>query len=69
MRFLFFVFITAFAMPLYSQELKAEDYFKLGNDYLNAGQTDKAIESYEKALNLKKDVKEGWYNLGSAYGR
>ena len=46
-----------------------EEYFKLGNDYYAGKLYDKAIEGYEKCVELKADYKEAWYNLGLAYAR
>jgi tetratricopeptide (TPR) repeat protein len=43
--------------------------FRLGAQELAAGMFDRAIESFEKGVQLKPDAKEGWYNLGIAYGR
>jgi superkiller protein 3 len=47
----------------------ALDLFRLGAQELTAGLVDKAIESFEKGVEKKPDAKEGWYNLGVAYGR
>ena len=50
-------------------QAQAVDLFRLGAKELAAGQVDKAIESFEKGVQLRSDAKEGWYNLGVAYGR
>ena len=47
----------------------AVDLFRLGAQQLANGEVEKAIESFEKGVQLKPDAKEGWYNLGVAYGR
>lgn len=47
----------------------ATDLFRLGAQELASGLVDKAIETFERAVQLKGDAKEGWYNLGVAYGR
>ncbi len=47
----------------------ANDLFRLGAQEMAAGKIDLAISSLEKAVVLKPDSKEGWYNLGVAYGR
>ena len=57
------------AMPAAAGEGDATDLFRLGAQELQAGMVDKAIESFEKGVQLKPDAKEGWYNLGIAYGR
>ncbi|HOI09426.1 MAG TPA: tetratricopeptide repeat protein, partial [Myxococcota bacterium] len=50
-------------------QTEAIDLFRLGAQELAAGMHDKAIATLERAVSLKADAKEGWYNLGVAYGR
>ncbi len=46
----------------------AADYFRVGAQEMAAGFPDRAIASLEKGVQLKPESKEGWYNLGVAYG-
>lgn len=48
---------------------EATDFFRVGAQHLAQGQVDLAIQSFEKGVALRPDAKEGWYNLGVAYGR
>ncbi len=50
-------------------QVEAVDLFRTGAQQLASGQVDQAIQSFEKGVALKPDAKEGWYNLGIAYGR
>ncbi len=50
-------------------QVEAVDLFRTGAQQLATGQVDQAIQSFEKGVALKPDAKEGWYNLGIAYGR
>ena len=63
--------ITALMLTVgYSQEtdvLSATDWFQKGyNAYVNK-EYDKAISFYLKAIELKPDYAEAYYNLGLAY--
>jgi AAA+ superfamily predicted ATPase len=45
------------------------EYHNLGNDYYKIGEFDKAIEHYNKALELRPDLLETFFNRGLAYTR
>jgi AAA+ superfamily predicted ATPase len=45
------------------------EYHNLGNDYYKIGEFDKAIEHYNKALELKPDLLETYFNRALAYTR
>ncbi|MFH1836031.1 MAG: AAA family ATPase [Methanobacteriota archaeon] len=52
------------------QGVKLEhEYHNLANDYYKIGEFDKAIEHYNKALELKPDLLESYFNRGLAYTR
>lgn len=63
------VFLTTVIAGESSAQIQAVDLFRAGARDLAGGNLDKAIQSYEKGVQLKPDAKEGWYNLGVAYGR
>jgi len=66
----YLVIVALLAAPTAARaQAEAVDLFRLGAQQLAAGMIDKAIEAFEKGVQLKPDVKEGWYNLGVAYGR
>jgi len=46
----------------------AEDYLMLGNAEFYSGNYQKSLEYYEKAIELKPDLAEAWYNKGAALG-
>jgi len=51
-------------------ELSLEhEYHNLANDYYKIGEFDKAIEHYNKALELRPDLLETYFNRGLAYTR
>jgi tetratricopeptide (TPR) repeat protein len=41
--------------------------FRMGNIYAHEGNASKAIESYETALKVDKNLTKTWYNLGVIY--
>lgn len=45
------------------------EYHNLGNDYYKISEFDKAIENYNKALELRPDLLETYFNRGLAYTR
>ncbi|MBM3309819.1 MAG: AAA family ATPase, partial [Candidatus Altiarchaeales archaeon] len=45
------------------------EYHNLGNDYYKIGEFDKAIEHYNKALEIRPDLLETFFNRGLAYTR
>jgi len=45
------------------------EYHNLGNDYYKIGEFDKAIEHYNKALEIRPDLLETYFNRGLAYTR
>jgi tetratricopeptide (TPR) repeat protein len=51
----------------YSTEKSCEEYLSLGNDYMILSLTDKAIQSYSKALELNSNCVEALNNIGKAY--
>ena len=46
-----------------------ESWFNLGLKQVSAGEFDKAIVSWEKALKIDPNLSEAWHNRGSALGR
>lgn len=46
-----------------------EGWFNLGLKQVSGGEFDKAISSWEKALNINPNLSEAWHNRGSALGR
>ncbi|MEO1004561.1 MAG: tetratricopeptide repeat protein [Cyanobacteria bacterium J06638_38] len=46
-----------------------ESWFNLGLKHVSAGEFDKAIASWEKALKINPNLSEAWHNRGSALGR
>ena len=46
-----------------------EGWFNLGLKQVSGGEFDKAIASWEKALNINPNLSEAWHNRGSALGR
>ncbi|MEO0837231.1 MAG: tetratricopeptide repeat protein, partial [Cyanobacteria bacterium J06642_3] len=46
-----------------------ESWFNLGLKHASAGEFDKAIASWEKALKINPNLAEAWHNRGSALGR
>ena len=46
-----------------------EGWFNLGLKQVSSGEFDKAIASWEKALNINPHLSEAWHNRGSALGR
>ena len=51
-------------------ELSLEhEYHNLANDYYKIGEFDKAIEHYNKALELRPDLQETYFNRGLAFTR
>lgn len=46
-----------------------ESWFNLGLKQVSAGEFDKAIASWEKALKINPNLSEAWHNRGSALGR
>lgn len=42
-------------------------WYNLGISYFNLGQTDKALEAYQRALKLKPDYEYVYYNIGLLY--
>lgn len=51
-----------------SMEL-VESWFNLGLKHVSAGEFDKAIAAWEKALKINPNLSEAWHNRGSALGR
>jgi superkiller protein 3 len=49
------------------KEKQAEKYFQQGYAYNNKGDYDKAIEYYNKAIELNPDYAVAYYNLGNVY--
>lgn len=59
--------LTGTTVPAAAQS-EAADYFRIGAQEMASGYPDRAIMSLEKGVQLKPESKEGWYNLGVAYG-
>jgi len=45
----------------------AKTYYERGNAYLEKGEYDRAITAYSKAIELKPDYADAWYNRGICY--
>ena len=58
------LFFTSFINFLYSEDVSS--LLKVGNDYFNLYQYDKAYENYRKATELAPDEWEGWFLGGKA---
>ena len=41
----------------------------MGSAYYELGQYEKAIEAYKKAIAIKPDKDEAYYNMGTAYSK
>lgn len=61
-------FALVFATGSAVAQDQAADYFRVGAQEMAAGFPDRAVASLEKGVQLKPESKEGWYNLGVAYG-
>ena len=46
--------------------LDAEGYNKQGDDFFDAGQYDKAAQSYQEAIRQRPDYADAYHNLGNA---
>jgi tetratricopeptide (TPR) repeat protein len=46
---------------------KYEAYYAIGFAYANLSKFEKAIEAYEKAIEIKPDFNEAYYSIGVAY--
>ncbi|MBN2372446.1 tetratricopeptide repeat protein [bacterium] len=49
------------------REIEAIEIYKLGLEYSNSGQVDKAIQEYRKALEIDPNLAEAHLNLGWSY--
>ena len=59
-------------IPFYERTLKYANrssrvYFNLANEYRSAGQNEKAVSLYKKAVEIKPDYVDAYYNLGKAH--
>jgi tetratricopeptide (TPR) repeat protein len=52
---------------VYLDEYHYRAWYNLGISYFNLGQTDKALEAYQRALKLKPDYEYVYYNIGLLY--
>ena len=50
-----------------TRALDAEDYNQKGDEFFDAGQYDKAAESYQQAIRLRPDYAEAHLNLGETH--
>jgi len=50
-------------------ELSPYYYFELGNIYLNLSKNKEALKAYDKAIEIKPDFAEAWYNKGVALAK
>lgn len=53
--------------PLPATNDTAEDQFRLGNEYYEAGQLEEAAEAYQKAIKLNPEYQGAYANLGVTY--
>ncbi|MEA3475609.1 MAG: tetratricopeptide repeat protein [Candidatus Cloacimonadota bacterium] len=66
---LILVLLISFSQLLsQTNETEAEKYFNLGEDYYEQGLIDKAIECYQKVVEINPDDAYAYYNMGYAYG-
>jgi lipoprotein NlpI len=64
--FLIFLLIGGF-LTCSSKEKQAQKHFKKGFEYHNQGLVEKAIEEYQKAIQLNPNYIEVYMNLGAIY--
>jgi len=64
--FLMLFFIFGF-LSCTSKEKQAEKHFKKGFEYQDKGNLDKALEEYQKALQLNPNYTQVYTNLGTVY--
>lgn len=57
------------ASPIITQELDIEQLFNMGNDALNAGKIDEAIDYFTRASKTGKTAPQVFFNLGVAHER
>lgn len=50
-----------------ANNMSAEDYFRQGNKYFLKGQFQKAIEAYQKVLEIDPNFYQAWNKMGDAY--
>ncbi len=61
------LFLISGFLTCASKEKQAEEHFKKGFEYQNQGSLDKAIEEYQKALQLNPSYTQVYTNLGAVY--
>lgn len=61
------VFLISVLGGCASKEKRAEEHFNKGFSYQNQGDLDKALEEYNKALELNPNYAQAYTNLGSIY--
>ncbi|HEC80221.1 MAG TPA: tetratricopeptide repeat protein, partial [Firmicutes bacterium] len=59
------VFLVGFTLSL----TDTEEWFDAGNRYLKNGDYEKAIECFDRALELSPENDDIWYNKGVAHKR
>ncbi|MCK4404684.1 MAG: tetratricopeptide repeat protein [candidate division Zixibacteria bacterium] len=64
--FLFLFLIFGF-LSCANKEKQAEKHFKKGFEYQNQGNLDKALEEYQKALQLNPNYTQVYTNVGTVY--
>jgi tetratricopeptide (TPR) repeat protein len=64
--FLLLVLVFGF-LSCASKEKQAQKHFRKGFEYQNAGNSEKAIEEYKKALELNPNLAQAHTNLGAVY--
>ncbi len=65
-RFLLVFLIFGF-VSCASKEEQAQEHFRKGFGYQNGGNSEKAIEEYQKALELDPNLAQAHTNLGTVY--
>ena len=72
-RKLLLVLLTALMVFLlslvYASSGDAKEWYQCGNEHLRSGKYDKAVTDYTKAITIKEDYKQAYYNRGNAYVR
>ena len=62
-----FILVTILLLICTCTDQKAKRYFNKGYDYFDDGLFDKAIECYQKAVEINPDYANAYYNMGIAY--
>ncbi|MDR2855765.1 MAG: tetratricopeptide repeat protein, partial [Methanomicrobiales archaeon] len=56
-------------LPQNPESQTAEEWFEIGQNFLENNEITEAINAFENAITLQPDFEEAWYNIGLAYER